>query len=185
MAERVQVDQIVIRSVREAELPALEWEGAFAQYRRVYRQTYEDAVRGQRVMLVAVGGLRLVGQIFIQLSSTETRYADGYSRGYLYSLRVRPELQGQGLGTRLLSTAEATLRARGYTTAVIAAGKDNPGAYRLYERLGYRSFADDPGVWYFQDALGAQQVIEEPCWVMEKSLVPPDDDDFPDDEDDF
>ena len=88
-----------------------------------------------------------------------------------------------GLGTRLLTAAEATLRARGYITAVIAAGKDNPGAYRLYERLGYRSFADDPGVWYFQDVNGVQQVIEEPCWVMEKNLVPLDDDDFPDDDD--
>ena len=178
MAEGVQVDKIVIRTLREAELPALEWEGVYTQYRRVYRQTYEDALRGQRIMLVAVSGQRLVGQVFIQLSSTETRYADGYSRAYLYSLRVRPELQGQGLGTRLLSTAEAMLRSRGYTTAVIAAGKDNPGAFRLYERLGYRSFADDPGVWYFQDVNGVQQVIEEPCWVMEKDLYPPADDDY-------
>ncbi len=184
MADRVEIEKITIRNLREPELPALEWEGAYTQYRRVYRQTFEDALRGQRIMLVAVSGARLVGQVFIQLSSTETRYADGYSRGYLYSLRVRPELQGQGLGTRLLSSAEATLRARGYTTAVIAAGKDNPGAFRLYERLGYRSFADDPGVWYFSDVNGVQQVVEEPCWVMEKRLVPDDDEDGFDDDDD-
>jgi len=184
MADTLSVDKIVIRTLRETELPALEWEGAYTQFRRVYRQTFEDALRGQRVMLVAVSGARLVGQVFIQLSSTETRYADGYSRGYLYSLRVRPELQGQGLGTRLLSSAEATLRARGFTTAVIAAGKDNPGAFRLYERLGYRSFADDPGVWYFQDVNGVQQLVEEPCWVMEKRLVPDVDDDPFDDDDD-
>ena len=184
MADRTEVEQIVIRPLREPELQLLEWEGAYTQFRRVYRQTFEDALRGQRLMLVAVQGQRLVGQVFIQLSSTETRYADGYSRAYLYSLRVRPELQGQGLGTRLLSAAEAALRARGFTTAVIAAGKDNPGAYRLYERLGYRSFADDPGVWYFTDVNGKQQVVEEPCWVMEKPLTPDaDDDDFDDDDD--
>lgn len=168
-----QIDQVKIRSIREAELPALEWEGAYAHYRRVYRQTYADVVRGQRLMLVAAAGAQLVGQIFVQLSSTELRYADGYSRAYLYSLRVRPEWQGQGLGTRLVGAAEAALVSRGFSVAVIAAGKDNPRAQRLYERLGYRTFADDPGVWYFQDVNGVQQSIEEPCWVMEKRLTAP------------
>jgi ribosomal protein S18 acetylase RimI-like enzyme len=165
-------EQVTIRPIREADLSALEWDGTYTRYRRVFRQTYEDVVRGQRLMIVAVAGDQVVGQIFVQLSSTETRYADGYSRAYLYSLRVRPEWQGRGLGTRLVSSAEAALVARGFSMAVIAAGKDNLGAQRLYERLGYRIFADDPGVWYFQDVNGVQQSIEEPCWVMEKRLPP-------------
>ena len=170
MTEALDIEKVVIRSLRESELPALEWDGQYAHFRRVFQQTYEDTVRGQRLMLVAVAGLDMVGQVFVQLSSTEARYADGYQRGYLYSLRVRPEWQGRGIGTRLLSAAENGLRARGFGTAVIAAGKDNPGARRLYERLGYRTFADDPGVWYFQDVNGVQQSIIEPCWVMQKDL---------------
>jgi ribosomal protein S18 acetylase RimI-like enzyme len=164
------VETVTIRPIREADLPGLEWDGAYTRYRRVFRQTYDDVVRGQRLMFVAAAGVQLVGQVFVQLSSTETRYADGYSRAYLYSLRVRPEWQGRGLGTRLIAAAEAVLVARGFTVAVIAAGKENPGALRLYERLGYRTFTDDPGVWYFQDVNGVQQSIEEPCWVMEKRL---------------
>src|SRR5207253_10847567 len=109
---------------------------------------------GQRILLVAVMGTQVIGQVFIQLSSTERRYADGYSRGYLYSLRVRAEWQERGIGTRLVKAAEATLRARGFSTAVIAAGKENTRARQLYERLGYRPFADDPGVWYLQDVNG-------------------------------
>jgi ribosomal protein S18 acetylase RimI-like enzyme len=166
----VDVQKVVIRPIRETELAALEWDGAYTRYRKVFQQTYEDAVRGQRIMLVAVASARMVGQVFVQLSSTEQRYADGYSRGYLYSLRVRPEWQAQGIGTRLVKAAEATLRARGFTTAVIAAGKDNPRARQLYERLGFRTFADDPGVWYFQDVNGMQQSVAEPCWVMQKRL---------------
>lgn len=171
MTDVVDAQKVIIRPIREIELPALEWEGAYTRYRKVFQQTYEDAVRGQRVMLVAVHGGQIVGQVFIQLSSTERRYADGYSRGYLYSLRVRPEWQAHGIGTRLLKSAETTLRARGFTTAVIAAGKDNPRARQLYERLGYRAFADDPGVWYFQDVNGLQQSVSEPCWVMQKRLT--------------
>src|SRR5215831_14614349 len=135
MTDVIDTQKVVIRPIREAELPALEWDGAYTRYRRVFEQTYEDAVRGQRVMLVAVAGRHMIGQVFIQLSSTERRYADGYSRGYLYSLRVKPEWQEHGIGTRLLRAAEATLSTRGFTTAVIAAGKENPRARQLYERL--------------------------------------------------
>ncbi len=170
MAEMVDSDKVVIRSIRAEELPDLEWEGQYMKYRRVFAQTFADAQRGQRLMLVAVAGDQLVGQVFVQLTSSETRYADGVTRGYLYSLRVRPDWQGNGLGTRLVRAAEAALRARGFNVAVIAAGKDNPRARRLYERLGYRAFADDPGVWYFTDVNGVQQEQIEPCWVMEKQL---------------
>ena len=170
MTDVVDVEKVIIRPIREAELFALEWEGAYTRFRKVFQQTYDDAVRGQRIMLVALVGGQIIGQVFIQLSSTERRYADGYSRGYLYSLRVRPEFQARGVGTRLVKAAEASLRARGFTTAVIAAGKENPRARQLYERLGYRAFADDPGVWYFQDVNGAQQSVNEPCWVMQKTL---------------
>lgn len=170
MTDVVDTQKVLIRPIRAAEVAALEWEGAYTHYRKVFQQTYADVVRGQRVMLVAVLGAQVIGQVFIQLSSTERRYADGYSRGYLYSLRVRPEWQAQGIGTRLIKAAETALRARGFTTAVIAAGKENPRAHKLYECLGYHTFADDPGVWYFQDVNGVQQSVNEPCWVMQKTL---------------
>jgi ribosomal protein S18 acetylase RimI-like enzyme len=88
----------------------------------------------------------------------------------LYALRVRPEWQGQGLGTRLLAAAEEALLALGFSVAVIAAGKDNPRAFQLYQRLGYEAFDEDPGVWYFTDVNGARQMMEEPCWIMHKHL---------------
>ena len=170
MADLVDIDKAVIRPIRAAELPGLEWEGQYTKYRKVFAQSFEDVQRGQRIMLVAAAGGQLVGQIFVQLSSSETHYADGATRGYLYSLRVRPAWQGNGLGTRLIRAAESALLARGFSVAVIAAGKDNPGARRLYERLGYHTFADDAGVWYFTDVNGVQQEQTEPCWVMEKRL---------------
>ena len=58
MADITDVAKIVIRPLREPELQLLEWEGAYTQFRRVYRQTFEDALRGQRLMLVAVQAQR-------------------------------------------------------------------------------------------------------------------------------
>jgi ribosomal protein S18 acetylase RimI-like enzyme len=164
-------EKITIRLARAEDLPGLEWEGEYAHYRSLYRRVFEEMQQGKRLMMVAAAGATIVGQVFVQLLSAEREFADGVSRAYLYSLRVRPAWQGQGIGTRLISTAEKELRARGFTTAVIAAGKGNEGAFKLYQRLGYRVFAEDPGVWYFTDVNGIRQNVEEPCWVMEKSLT--------------
>jgi GNAT superfamily N-acetyltransferase len=170
MTDLMDIDQVVIRPVQEEDLPGLEWDGVYAKYRKVFRQSFDDAERGQRILLVAEADGQLVGQVFVQLTSSETRYADGAVRGYLYALRVRPPWQGLGLGTRLIAAAEEALLALGFGVAVIAAGKDNPRAYQLYVRLGYKTFAEDPGVWYFTDVNGVRQNMEEPCWVMEKNL---------------
>ena len=170
MTDLVDVEQVVIRPVREEDLPALEWDGFYRKYRKVFRQSFNDAERGQRILLMAAAGAEMVGQVFIQLSSSEARYADGAVRGYLYALRVRSPWQGLGVGSRLIAAAEAALLGLGFSVAVIAAGKDNPRAYQLYQRLGYRAFAEDPGLWYFTDVNGVRQVMEEPCWVMEKQL---------------
>ncbi len=166
----ISADRVTIRLMVESDLPGLEWEGEYALYRSVFRETFEAMQRGERILLVAVADAAMVGQVFVQLRGQDSHYADGQRRAYLYALRVRPAWQGQGAGTRLIAAAEEALRARGFDTAVIAAGKENPGALRLYQRLGYRIFAEDPGVWRFTDEEGQEQVMEEACWVLEKKL---------------
>jgi ribosomal protein S18 acetylase RimI-like enzyme len=111
-----------------------------------------------------------VGQVFVQFSSGDLAFADGHTRGYLYSLRVIEALQGIGLGTRLIQAAESALRARRFTWAVIAAARDNPRALQLYQRLGYQIFTEDPGRWDFIDHEGKLRTVVEPCWVLEKRL---------------
>src|SRR3989304_4757932 len=87
---------IVIRAARAEDLPALEWDGVYTSYRYFFRDTFEDAQRGRRLMQVAVAGGEIVGQVFAQLSSSDTHFADGATPGYLYALRVRPVWRGQG-----------------------------------------------------------------------------------------
>ena len=53
-------------------------------------------------------------------------------------LQVRPAWQRRGVGSQLIAAAEALLQDRGIPIAALGVGDDNPGAARLYARLGYR-----------------------------------------------
>ena len=60
----------------------------------------------------------------------------GAFAGYLQTICVRPEERGRGLGTRLLAWAEARIF-RESPNVFLCVSTFNPGARRLYERLGY------------------------------------------------
>lgn len=170
LASPPRVTDVTIRPLTEADLPALEWDGAYTHYRPIFLEMWRDMQRGQRWLLVAASDHQMVGQVFLQFWSSDPRYADGRTRAYLYALRVKPPWRQLGLGTRLVQTAEDLLCARGFDVVTIAVAKDNFGALRLYQRLGYAVFSDDPGVWYFTDVNGVAQTVEEPCWVLGKCL---------------
>ena len=165
-------DEFTIRPIEERDLPALEWDGTYLHFRRLFRQAYEDMRIGTRQLLMIERRTtgEMIGQIFIQWTSSDPRYADGAGRGYLYALRIKPAFQNRGLGTRILEAAEAELRRRGMGTASIGVEKANPRARALYERRGYRVIADDPGRWSYLDHEGNIQEVLEPAWLMEKGL---------------
>jgi ribosomal protein S18 acetylase RimI-like enzyme len=165
-------EEFMIRAVEERDLPALEWDGQYLSFRRLFRQAYEDMRDGTRLLLVLVckPGLEIIGQLFIQWNSSDFRLADGFRRGYFYSLRVKSEYRGRGLGTQLLRTAEDILCNRKMETASIGVEKTNPRARALYERLGYHVIGEDPGRWSYIDHLGEAREVSEPAWLMEKRI---------------
>jgi ribosomal protein S18 acetylase RimI-like enzyme len=160
--------EFIIRPIREDELPALEWEGEYTHFRNLFRQSFEEAKLGQRVMLVAreAASDALAGQVFVQFISADPKYADGASRGYLYALRVRPAFQNRGLGRQLIWAAEEHLRSRRMQVATIGVAKDNARAQKLYERMGYEIVGEDPGRWTYVDHLGRLREVNEPSWLM-------------------
>jgi ribosomal protein S18 acetylase RimI-like enzyme len=163
---------VTIRPIQEADLAALEWDGLYRHYRRVFQQTFQETRQGKRLMLAALNANEIIGQVFVQLKGSDSSLVDGKQRGYLYALRVKADWQRRGVGRQLITAGEAELARRRYRMAVIAAAKTNLAARRLYERLGYAVFAEDPGLWYYTDADGKQQRIEEPAWLLEKQLLP-------------
>jgi ribosomal protein S18 acetylase RimI-like enzyme len=162
--------KVLVREARESDLKALEWEGRYQHFRRLYRRAMTEAQRGRRILLVAEVDGRIVGQIFIQLASGRAELADGERSGYLYAFRVRPSFRGQGIGSQLLEAAEQALRVRAFERAVIAVAQDNQAALRLYENHDYRRFAEDPGEWSYIDHRGRLQRVSEPAFILEKRL---------------
>jgi len=89
------MDQVIIRLMRKEDLPALEWEGQYTHYRQVYANEFQRFENGSSVLWVAeIPGGKIIGQVFIQLVCDRAELADGKTRAYLYSFRVRPEYQG-------------------------------------------------------------------------------------------
>ena len=175
------LDQVTIRLLTQADLPALEWEGEFTHFRRVYADAYERAKNGRSVLWLAeiigqvpIPGAHLtngiIGQLFVQLTCDRPELADGVHKGYIYAFRVRPFFRAGGLGTRMLDTAENDLKQRGFRTATLNVAQVNHDARRLYERLGYHVVASDPGRWSYPDEKGYWRFVEEPAWRMEKPL---------------
>ena len=160
-----------IRTARRSDLPALEWDGAYTHFRRLFARAYEYVLRGEAAIFLAEHPQDgIVGQVFVQYESNRPELADGNERAYVYSFRVKPAHRGQGIGTRLMETVENDLRARGFRRVTLNVAKDNPRARQLYERLGYRVVGEDPGQWSYEDHNGHRRFVSEPAWRMWKEL---------------
>lgn len=159
-----------IRTATEADLPAMEWEGEYAHFRRVYRQAMREAQRDRRLIYVAEAADEVVGQLLVHLYSIWKDRFGGAKAGYLHSFRVKPDFRGQGVGSRLLRTAEQALVNRGYTRAVISVAKTNSRAQQLYLEHSYHLYTEDPGEWAYVDHRGRLVRMSEPAYVMVKTL---------------
>lgn len=160
---------LTLRTAVHSDLSKLEWFGEYTHFRTLFAATYHEQQLGRRLMLLADMNDFPIGQIFMHLRPAYNRRFTG-SHVYLYAFRVMQMFRGQGIGTWLMDEAEAIAIAQGHHWATIAVAKDNPGALRLYERRGYRAYAEDAGQWNYVDHQGKTQYVDEPCWLLEKSL---------------
>ena len=164
-------ERIRIRQVTRKDLPDLEWEGKYRHFRRLFADAYHRAERGEAVLWIAeIPGVGIVGQLFVQIGEQRNNPGNGREKAYIYGFRVREPYRDQGIGSRLLQTAEADLESRGYHRVALNVGRDNDDARRLYERFGYHVVAPEPGVWSYVDHRGRRQYVQEPAWRMEKDI---------------
>lgn len=84
--------------------------------------------------LVATVGGQIRGFVYMGPSGDVD---DRNGSGQVLSIHVSPQHTGQGVGTRLMQEAIASLAADGYTTATLWVVSENHAARRFYERLGW------------------------------------------------
>lgn len=165
------LDQVEVHTAEEADLIHLEWNGEYIHFRRLYRQIYQSACEGKAAIWVAEWvDEPVIGQVFVQLSSSRLELADGRERAYIYGFRVKPEFRNAGLGSKILETVEADLILKNFKKATLNVGLDNPSAFRFYQRHGYIVVGNEPGNWTYIDHLGERHEVHEPAWRMEKRL---------------
>jgi ribosomal protein S18 acetylase RimI-like enzyme len=174
------LNDVKIRLLVSADLPALEWEGKYTHFRRIYAEAFERTKAGRSLIWVAdypgpgrQNGMNIIGQVFVQLICDRPELADGAQRAYIYAFRIRPAYRNGGLGAKMMAVTEADLYQRGFHTVTLNVAQDNPGGMRLYQRLGYQVVSADPGRWSYPDENGIWRQVEEPAWRMEKSLKSP------------
>lgn len=164
-------EQIHIRPLLDTDLIALEWEGEFLHYRNLYAQHYASSLQGAALIWVAENSQKqIVGQLFILLNSRQSKIADGSTRAYLFSFRVKPTWRNLGIGGHMLQFVENQLVLHGFIWLRLNVAKDNPEARRMYETHGYRVIGSDPGDWSYQDDHMVTQQVHEPAWKMIKRL---------------
>ena len=80
------------------------------------------------------------------------------NRGYLGMLSVRPDLQGHGLGTRLVRIAEALCESAGADTMTLRIVNLREELGRWYRSLGYREVGTSPF---------SHRRVKQPCHFVE------------------
>jgi ribosomal protein S18 acetylase RimI-like enzyme len=165
------LSQVQFRLGREDDLPALEWQGEFIHFRKLYRQVYQNACDGKACIWVAeLEQAGIIGQVFVQFISSRRELADGETRAYVYGFRVQPAYRSSGVGSQLLRQVEQDLHQRGFQSVTLNVSRQNLGAQRFYKRNGYQIIAAEAGRWSYTDHLGLRRDVDEPAWRMQKSL---------------
>lgn len=170
-AESFAFQDLTIRQVQEEDLPALEWDGEYQKYRRMFANLYKESL-SQKILLwvITLPDGEFIGQAFVMLKSSELEAADGRNRAYIFAFRVKPTWRNRGVGAYLMQFVESDLRARGFRFVTLNVAKDNQRALRLYKRLGYKVIGSRSGNWTYRDHEGRLQHVHEPAWRMIKGL---------------
>lgn len=123
------------------------------------RSTFRRQERGECVLLVAWLGSTPVGSGELEWGAVPE----------LKNLRVAERWRGRRIGTALIRAAEQ--QSAPVEAMEIGVGQDNPGARRLYERLGYAPTGrSETFSYHYIDDQGVRQAATEAVDYLRKRL---------------
>jgi ribosomal protein S18 acetylase RimI-like enzyme len=80
---------------------------------------------------------RLVGELYAFFELDDKDFADGKTTAYICAFRIVDEMQGKGLGTKLLLKVLERLSDLGYLYATIGVEPEEIANIKLYNKLGF------------------------------------------------
>ena len=109
---------------------------------RILPEPNREAVRDTLARHAVAGGLRVArcdGEIvgFVSFALERGAYESDGTRGIVHNIYVDPDHRGRGVGSDLLSTAEAELADAGASVVALEAMAANDRARRFYRARGY------------------------------------------------
>ena len=128
---------------------AMRDEGGFS-YRNAHMLEVDGEVAGmvlgyRQPETMETGDTSGIHEVFRALTELE---AEAPGSWYLNILGVFPEYRGRGFGTQLLKLAHTLAQTAGAAQMSLIVESENEGAWRLYERSGYREQARRPYVQF-------------------------------------
>jgi predicted N-acetyltransferase YhbS len=145
------------------------------------REFFTDRIgrtrQGVGELLVASLSGEVVGDVYLHREVQEEPELRREFPGVpvLNHLEVTPRLRRRGIGTALIRACEDAASRRHHDVLVLGVGLDNPGAKRLYERLGYLDWGKGPIVtrWTEPDGAGGIRRVSLDMDLMVRSFAAP------------
>jgi ribosomal protein S18 acetylase RimI-like enzyme len=135
--------RLLYDSTRAEELAGVPWpepaKAAFLAQQFAFQHRHYVAQHADAKFLVVIAQDQLAGRFYVASGGADTSLPD-----HVIDVSLMPAWRNRGVGTMLLraALAHAASRRRG---VVLQVSRHNPGARRLYERLGFvRSADSDP-----------------------------------------
>ena len=149
-----------VDDLTDEDLPAIAWSGGPDHLDSVARCLARAASGEVEYLAVRVPDGRIVAKGGID-------YTEHPGHGTIMQLAANPT--GHGYGTLLIQTMEQRILARG-ADAILGVEPDNPGALRLYKRLGYTECGTEDASWETTDADGNRFVYRTTLTLLRKRL---------------
>ncbi len=156
------------RKVTEADLPVLKRDTGRDESKRL-KPDGKSYHPENCVMVVEEDG-KIIGCTAV-LFTRPHGWGEG-DRDHLYpeirALAINDEHRNKGAGTHLINAVEEEARSRGCKHLHLSVNPtENPGAYRLYQRLGYRTISEEAHrhSWTYTDEEGVTHEVVE--WVID------------------
>ena len=158
-----------IRQVNEKDLLNL-WEETEESMKPTTRFFYDNIKSQNAEFWTWYHNRQIVGELYVFKKLSDNDFADGTRTAYLCAFRIMKELQGQGMGTKLLADVLDHVKAMGFEMATIGVDETETDNIRLYTKMGFAEKVKD----CFVDPcdVDANQMPKscEKYWLLRKNL---------------